>query len=359
MNGQKFYLDISWITIFKIALVVFFLYLIYLIGDILIWVLFAVVISMLFNPVIDFLEERKVPRALSVVCLYGLAFGILGLAIYLTIPIFLQEAKQFSNFFQLYFERLSTPLRGLGIQASESMEVFVESLEANLTKMSANIFSAIFAIFGGLFSTFFVIVIGIFLSLEKRPLERAISLFSPQEYEKANIAIWRRSQKKVSGWFLSRVIACTFVGSASFLAFWLLKIEYPFSLAFIGGVLNFVPFIGPLLAGFLILLVGALENFFLSILAVLSYTIIQQIENNLISPVLTKKFVGLSPVLVLIALAIGGKLWGLLGAILTIPLLGALSEFIKDFLRMKKIKEKEKPLKEPPPPFEDKAPVIF
>lgn len=355
MNSQKFYLDISWITIFKIAIVVFFLYLIYLIGNILIWVLFALIISMLFNPVIDYLEDKRVPRAIPVIFLYGSVFGIIGFLIYLTIPIFLQEAEQFSQFFQIYFEKLSPPFKGLGIQAFENIDAFVQTLETAFTKMSANIFNTVFAIFGGIFSTLFVIIIGIFLSLEKRPIEKAILLLSPSKYEKECLSIWRTSQKKVSGWFLSRVIACLFVGAASLLAFLLLQIKYPFSLAFIGGVLNFVPFIGPLLAGILILLVGALENFFLSVLAVLAFILIQQIENNLISPVLTKKFVGLSPVLVLIALAIGGKLWGLLGAILTIPLLGALSEFIKAFLAMRK--EKSLSPKDLAP--EDKSPVIL
>lgn len=335
-NSQKFLLDISWTSILKIVLIVFFLYLIYLIGNILIWVLFALIISMLFNPVIDFLEDKRVPRAVTVVFLYGLVFGIIGFLIYLTVPIFLQETKQFSNFFQLYFEKLSLPLRGLGFQAAENLDAFVQSLEQTFAKMGANIFNAIFAIFGGIFSTFFVIIVGIFLSLEKRPIEKAILLLSPKKYEKDCLTIWRRSQKKVSGWFLSRVIACIFVGSASFLAFMLLKVDYPFSLAFIGGVLNFVPFIGPLIAGFLIFIVGAVENFPLSVLAVLAYVLIQEVENNLVSPILTKKFVGLSPVLVLIGLAVGGKLWGLLGAILTIPLLGAFSEFIKAFLKMKK-----------------------
>lgn len=67
-----------------------------------------------------------------------------------------------------------------------------------------------------------------------------------------------------------------------------------------------------------------------------AFALLQQIEGNLISPLLTKKFVGLPPILVLLALAIGGKLWGILGAILVIPLAGILYEFLRDFLKKRK-----------------------
>jgi predicted PurR-regulated permease PerM len=72
---------------------------------------------------------------------------------------------------------------------------------------------------------------------------------------------------------------------------------------------------------------------------VVAFTLIQQIENSILTPILTKKFVGLSPALVLLSLAIGGKLWGLLGAILAVPLAGILFEFLKDFLNKKREKE--------------------
>ena len=67
-----------------------------------------------------------------------------------------------------------------------------------------------------------------------------------------------------------------------------------------------------------------------------AFFLIQQIEGNIVTPILTKKFVGLSPALVLISLAVGGKLLGILGAILAIPITSILFEFWTDFLKAKK-----------------------
>ena len=61
-----------------------------------------------------------------------------------------------------------------------------------------------------------------------------------------------------------------------------------------------------------------------------------QIEGNILTPILSKKFIGLPPVLVLIALLIGGQLWGIMGAILAIPLAGIFFEFVRDFFKKRK-----------------------
>ena len=68
----------------------------------------------------------------------------------------------------------------------------------------------------------------------------------------------------------------------------------------------------------------------------LAFVLIQQIEGNSLTPLRSRKLIGLSPVVVLIALAIGGELWGMVGAILAIPIAGILFEFLRDFLKKRK-----------------------
>jgi len=75
-----------------------------------------------------------------------------------------------------------------------------------------------------------------------------------------------------------------------------------------------------------------------ALFGVLIYTVLQQVENNIVGPLLVKKFINLSPVLVLVALAAGGKLFGLLGAVLMVPLVGVIVEFTMGFLQARKEK---------------------
>ena len=112
-----------------------------------------------------------------------------------------------------------------------------------------------------------------------------------------------------------------------------------------------MPIIGPVVAGAVIVSVVALTSLFQALFVAIAFIVIQQLENNLLFPILFKKFLGVSPVLVLIALAVGGKLWGIAGAILAIPLAGVVFEVLKDYL--KKLRKDESDSEESTPAVEN------
>jgi len=335
MNDNRI-LDISWGTILKISLAFISFYILYLIRDILVWLIFALIVSVLFNPAIDFLYRRRLPRVLAIIFVYVAIFGILGLVIYWIAPIFVSEVQCFSQFFSQYFEKIAPPLKGLGMEAFESMESFTATFQGWLTKASASIFSAIAAIFGGIFSTITIFTIAIFLSLEEKGVEKAIALITPKKYEASVLTLWEKSQQKVAGWFGARILCCVFVGLASFFTLKLFNVNYAVSLGLFAGVMDIIPILGPLFAGIIITVFAALDSWIKALFVLIVFILIQQIEGNILTPTLTKKFVGLPPVLVLISLAIGAKLLGILGAILAIPLGGIIYEFLRDFLKKRK-----------------------
>jgi len=343
MNGSDKVLDISWGTILKISLAFLIFYIIYLVKDILVWFIFALIISVLFNPAVTFLQRIKVPRILAVIFIYVAIFGMLGLFVYWMAPVFFSEIQQFSQLFPQYFEKIAPPLRDLGVEAFENMESFSQALGSILQKASSDILSALAVFFGGVGSTIFVLSIALFLSLEGKWVERVIGLLSPRKYEVYVLALWERSQTKVAGWFGSRILLALFVGVAVFIMLHLFNVEYALSLALLAGVLDFIPVLGPVFAGAVAFIFIALDSWVKAIFVLIGFVLIQQIEGNILSPILTRKFVGLPPVLVLLSLAIGAKLLGILGAVLAIPLAGIIFEFLRDFLRKKK-EEKEKAL---------------
>ncbi|MFH1714181.1 MAG: AI-2E family transporter [Candidatus Nealsonbacteria bacterium] len=335
MNGEKV-LDISWNSILKVSLAFLIFYIIYLVRDILIWFIFALIISVLFNPVINFFCRFRLPRVLAVVFVYVGFFGILGLTIYWTIPMFVGEIQQFSQLFPHYFERIAPPLEGLGIEAFESMETFTVALGTMLQNASSDILSALGLFFGGIGSTIFILAISLFISIEDKGVERVIATLSPKKYESLVLSLWERSEAKVAGWFGSRILTSIFVAVAVFITLYLFDVKYAFTLALLTGVFDFIPILGPIIVGSLIFMLISLDSWLKAIFVLIAFVLIQQIEGNILSPVLTKKFVGLPPVLVLISLSIGAKLLGILGAILAIPMAGILFEFLRDFLKKRK-----------------------
>lgn len=339
MNNNEKVLDISWATILKIAFAVLLFYLIYQVREILILIIFALIVSLLLNPVIDFLERKRIPRTLAVISIYLAVFGLISLFFYLIINSFIQEIQKLIEFLPQYFEKISSPLKEIGFQTFDNLESLISAVGKNLGKVGTNVFNTLFLIFGGIFSTLFVLTLAVFLSLEEKSFEKTLSLFFPKKYEAYVFELWEKCQRNISGWFGTRIIACLFVGVLSYLAFFLFNINYSFSLAFLAGILNFIPVLGPILTGIFIFLLISFDSISKAILALITFTLIQQIEGNILSPILTRKFIGLSPALVLISLAVGGKLGGILGAILAVPLAGILFEFLRDFLAKKREEE--------------------
>ncbi len=341
MTEQNHILDISWGGIFRFFVAVISFYILYQIRHLLVWLIFALIISVLFNPVINLLRKLKIPRGLAVFFVYIVFFGILTLIVYFTVPLFVSEIKQFSQLLPQYFEKVSPPLKGLKIQAFQDIESFISSLGNILNMLTANVINILFAFFGGIFATLFILTLSVFLSLDEKIIERSLLLFFPKKYESKVIMVWERCQQKISGWFFSRLISSLFVGLASFLTFLIFNTPYPLSLALVSGLLNFIPVVGPVVTGVFLLIIIGVENITKAIFVLIVLVLIHQIEANILTPLISKRFVGLPPILVLLSLSIGGILWGLLGAILAIPLAGILYEFLREFLEKRK---SEKPV---------------
>jgi predicted PurR-regulated permease PerM len=333
---ENYILDISWKTIWKFSLFFVFLYLVFLVRDILSWLIFALIISILLDPAIEFLEKKRIPRFASTFLVYFLFIFFLITTLYFSTLPLLNELQKITHFFPQYFEKLSPPLRKLGIEAFKDIESFIKSFQEWLISASRGIIQTISTLFGGIFTAFTILTVSFFISLEKNKLEEGIKNFLSNSKRDSILEILERSQRQISVWFGIKILGCIFVGILTFISLKVLKIDYAIFLAILAGVLNIIPVIGPILSGATIILFAFFQSPILAILIFLIFFIIQQIEGNILIPILSKKFIQMSPLLVLISLLIGTRLFGILGGILTVPVFGIIFDFLKNLLETKK-----------------------
>jgi predicted PurR-regulated permease PerM len=335
--SQEQVLDISWEAIIKVFIAIFIFYIIYLAREIALWFLFGLAIAVLLEPAINFFRKLRIPKIIAVLIVYLSIFGILGLLIYLTAPIFIIELKQFSKYLPEYFEKASPVLQKLGIDVAQSFEDFSSSLVGGLQQSSKGVFNALMAFFGGVSASAFILTIAFFLSLEDKGPERFLSLITPKRYEEQIISFFERAQSKVAGWFGARILSCLFVGASSFIIFYIFDVKYAFILALISGVLNFIPYIGPWITSALLIVFISVSSSWLTVLYVLLAILgVQEIENKLLTPILMKKLIDLPPVLVLISLLVGAQIFGFLGTIFAVPVFGIIYEFVKELLEKRR-----------------------
>lgn len=337
MENQQV-LNVSWETIAKIFIAIFVFYLIYLTRDIMLWFFFALAISVLLEPAIVFLKKLWIPKIIAVLLVYFSIFGILGILIYLTAPLFISELRQLSQHLPGYLVQISPFLQQIGIDTAQSFDSFTQFLVTGLAQSSKGVLSATVAFFGGLASTAFILTAAVFLSLEDNAFERFLTLIFPKKYEESIVALFERAQNKVSGWFGARILSCIFVGIISFVVFYVFGIKYAFILALISGILNFVPYIGPWITTILLIVFISVSSgsWLIMLYVLIAVFVVQEIDNKLLTPLLMKKMVDIPPVLVLISLLVGAKLFGFLGTIFAVPVFGIIYEFLKEFLEKRR-----------------------
>lgn len=324
--------DISWKAIFKVVLVLVVGYAVYRAREVLLLALFGLIISVLFNPAINFLCKFKISRTAATLFIYLSVLGALGVMLYSVAPFFMIETQQLGQLFPVYFKKISPFLSGMGFEIFQSMDIFVAAIRDWLIGATSSIVGSLASIFGGLLLTLMVFTIAVFLSLEEEGVERSILLAVPKKYEKTALEWWKKAQVKISGWFAVRFAGMLAVGLLMSLACWALQIRYLIFLGFIAGAADVIPFIGPLAAVIVMALFALIDSWQKAVIIIGVFTVVQQIESNLMIPLLTRKFMKFPAILVLLSLLVGDALWGIAGAILAIPLFGILYDFIRDYM---------------------------
>jgi predicted PurR-regulated permease PerM len=177
-----------------------------------------------------------------------------------------------------------------------------------------------YSVLGSLIDTFIVVIAAIYLAYDPRLYRRGLlSLFPPSNRRRIDKALLMAGHA-LKMWFAGQLITMTAVGLMSGLAFWWLGLPMPVALGLIAGLTNFIPFIGPIL-GSIPAVVFALNISFETMLwTIAAVTLVQQIESNLLVPIIQRQAVALPPALALFAIIAFGVIFGFLGVLLAVPL---------------------------------------
>ena len=175
--------------------------------------------------------------------------------------------------------------------------------------------------FSGFLVTFTIIFICMFLLSDIANLKRALgSVLMPGEDERW-LAVWERVTSSISRWAIGVVVIALIAGTVQGVTAWLLGSSYALGLAVIAGLLDMIPNIGAILAGFILVpALWAEEGITAAIIMLVVLLVYQQVENNLVTPKVQGKAVNLSGFFIIVAVTLFGALLGVLGALTAVPL---------------------------------------
>lgn len=326
-------------TIFRIFLVGIFFALLYILRDLALVILTAVVIAAAIEPATRWFVVYRVPRVIAVLLIYAsLTIVVLGI-LYLFLPPLIDDLSGVLAILPSYVSALEgfggDFFSGQAFGSQFSLETAVSEFRSSLAFFSGGILQTINAIFGGLLSFVLVIVISFYLAVQEHGIENFLRVIVPAQHERYVIGLWQRTQTKIGRWMQGQLLLGLIVGVLVYLGLTILGVKYALLLAVLAAVFELIPLFGPVLSAVPAVLFGFLESVPLGLMVIGLYVIIQQFENHLIYPLVVRKVIGVSPILVILALVIGGKLAGFLGLVLAVPLAAALMEFAEDIQREK------------------------
>jgi predicted PurR-regulated permease PerM len=292
----------------------------YQVRNIILFLFIAVILMTALNPLIDWLEQYKVSRGISTIIVYVLLWLLISVSVASLVPALAEETGKFVDNLPGYLNRL------LGGRFNLAF------FEPQLQSLPQNAFRLIIGAFNNVVSLFTLLVIVYYLILERRNLHKyLLFLFGNDDREARAEAFINRLEKRLGGWVRGQLLLMFFVGMATYIGLLFLGIDYAVPLAFLAGILEIVPNIGPTLAALPAVLVALGNSPLLALAAAALYFVIQQLESSFIVPRVMSKAVGLSPLIVIVSLLIGLKLAGIAGAILSIPAVLLLETFLAEF----------------------------
>lgn len=330
-------LDISTSSIIRVFIVLIAIGFIFAIWQILASIFLAVVIAAAMEPMISSISKAKIPRVISALIVYLAALAVITAVFYVIFPTLINETRQLSTDLPEGYSTIISNVEqffkrtAVEINIKEQVGGFFGGIQNSISSGASNIFVSLFGIFGNILSFVLVLVISFYLSLQKDGIKSFIKSIVPAGHQEYALNLWERVQKRLGRWFQSQLLLALFTGIGVFVALWLMGAKYALTIAFMAGVLEIIPVIGPIIAGIIMFVLISFQAPMLGVVAIIIYFFIEQIQQHIFMPNILSRATGLNPIILIVALLVTAKLIGFWGVILAIPIAMTISEFVRDF----------------------------
>ena len=314
-------IEISSKTIIFTVVFLLLLQLIWRIRELIYALFLAFIFMSALKPFVNRLEKLKLPRGVAAFAVVVSTLVTIFFIFAFMLPPIVSETVLFLTNLPVFLIDTFPFLEGsLG---PDSALQFLPDLTQSAVKVASGLFSNMLFIISIIFFTFYFL-------LEEQFLESFLTRFVEKKDAKRIEGVMRKAEVRMGAWMRGEIVLMTVIGLVTFIGLTLMNVPFALSLAFLAGLLEIVPIIGPIIAAIPAFIVAAASSAILGGLTLVLYLVIQQVENNIIVPYIMNKAVGIHPITTLIALSIGGTLGGIVGAILAVPVALVLETVITD-----------------------------
>ncbi len=334
--------QLVWWTLGITAVVVCFWLLIRFQGMVLL-LLTAIILSTAVRPGVTWLEKRGIRKPIGILLIFSIVGLLLGLLIWATVPVLVEQSAALSHSLAEGYQLL---LQSLQNSSNILIRRFLNLLPTDLAGFMPGDGSGLTGlrmpvtadeaqrgkVLIGLAQAVAVIILTFYWTLEGEYVKNAIFLMIPIKKREDVRQVILKIETTVGGYLLGQGVLCLIIGVMAFVAYLIIGLPHALLLAIFAGLLEAVPTVGPILGAVPAVIIGLSISPTTALWVILATVIIQQLENGLLVPRVMNRVIGIRPLVSLLALLAFGSLYGILGALIALPLAGVIQLLLDRFL---------------------------
>jgi predicted PurR-regulated permease PerM len=325
--------NISTSAVLKVVGVFLALYFFFLIRDVILLLLVSMILASALTPLVESLYSRvRFPRALTVGLVYLIFIGLVALILILLVPRLASELVNLGGSIEIFRADFQNESSRLGILFSQfGLAESLRTLGASVAQFTSTLFEKSLGFFGSIFSVISVLVISFYLVAQQNAMKDFVKSLAPKNYHERINNVVQKVQQKLGHWLIGQISLMAVIFILTFIGLTILGVENALVLALFAGLLEIVPYLGPILALIPAVILAFIQSPILGLLVLILYIVIQQVENYLLVPRIIGKSIGANPLVVLIALLIGFRIAGILGMLIAAPLVAVVTVILEDY----------------------------
>jgi predicted PurR-regulated permease PerM len=264
-----------------------------------------------FDPFVSKLSSFKVPRAASVLLAYLILIGGIGFAFAAVIPPLIDQTTAFINNLPRFMDTLG--------MSSLVTDQIVQQTINQLGAVPAKVVSTTVSLFSNFLGIAAILVFAFYLLSERNSLKDQLIVWLGEKRENDFEKKFNLIEERLGSWARGQVTLMIVIGLANYIGLSLLGIPFSLPLSILAGLMEIIPYIGPIVAAVPAVLIGfGISPIIGSAVAAMAF-LIQQLENFVLVPKIMQKSTGINPIITLLVLAVGARLAGLIGLLIAVP----------------------------------------
>jgi predicted PurR-regulated permease PerM len=278
--------------------------------------------------------KRRVPRAAAILVIYATVIGLIAALVSASLPPLIEQGQQLWIDAPAKIDMLQRQLIAWGVMPKTvtMKDLLQQAPTAGSADIVTGVLVTLWSFAGGLFGLVSILLLTLYLLLESQDVFNLfIRLFEPHRRGRVTVVAERLSSK-ISAWLSGQVLLGLIIGATSAIGLALLGVPYFFLLAVICGVGEMIPMVGPIISAVPAIAVALTVSPSLAVAVAVFFIAQQALENNILVPKVLGQQVGLSAVTVIVALAIGSELLGLIGALLAVPTAAIIQVLVEELV---------------------------